>query len=349
MEKVVYNEHTMQLYEEYLIYNGKYDGKEDKRWQYIRRPEIPVFEKKLNKEFIHFSALQMLDLFLSFRIKGKVMTKPNVITAYKNRYRQFFDFCCMKGYLKMNVFNDEILSYNNLYAFLMDENSKCSEDEKKNSKLFYTPEEFNEICNKVKLLDNSFYYETIIRLYYEGVRNSEELLSITNADCDLENKTIRMKDRIITISDELKNCIKEMQDTTVWYAKRNRTYQLISYKDMLIKGITNRVNKIVEYESDDAYKYNLKINIASYKLKEIADLTGYTINQKIIYDSGVFNFILSKVGSEEAVFDLLIGKDDVNMKVIKLNQFAIEYGAKYAGSDIRFIFAPYADQLAREK
>lgn len=322
---------TGQLIEDFMATLLNFAGKEDKRWYFFRRPEISECERKLNKSLVEFDKDDIILLFKSFRLRGAPLTNPMTISHFRSKYSSFYKWARTKGLRTDNPFECKELSQKDMVDLLTVET---------NTTKLLTEDEYQDLISRVRgrAGESAFYYEAIIRAFYEGVNSVTELLKIKNYMFFPEDSIINQGYKRIYASRELNTCLRKMQLATELVGLGGNKKPLVTIDDSLFRITVKAKNPPNNLEGTPSRLVNAKSTISHGRFKEISEMAGQTITSTMLYDSGLIQFIKKNTASSAEFYDLMVGEDNPNEKINRLTRILLDYGSKYEAKSVRFRF-----------
>ncbi len=241
-----------------------------------------------------------------------MMGFDNIQTMNKTRAAasKLYKFCISKGYTDYNPFDSVKLESKNIIA-----------SAEKN--IYITSMELERGING---LNNKDIGECYIRLFYEGVKEVQDLYNLTLDQIDLKNRRINFSEYSIDMSMELYHSVKACLNTWVM-----DNFQLIQpYENSFVK--VNRYKNTTDF-------LNNFTNTAS------RFISGAGFKKVHLYGSGFINFLYKKCGSVEKMDELFYADDKVRGYMIALcdeiENYGKEYGLFLEGKYIRFRYRSY--------
>lgn len=241
-----------------------------------------------------------------------LMGFDNIQTINKTRasFNKLYKICIAKGYTDYNPFDSFKLETKSIYNSI-----------EKN--VYITPFELEEGINKLK---NKALGACIVRFFYEGIREVQDLYSLTMDQLDLEKRKIYFSEYTMDISEDLYKEIKIYQDTWV----------IDNFK--LTQPFENSFVKVNQYKGTTNYLNNFANTASRF-------ISGAGFKKIHLYGSGFINFLYKKCGSIENMDELFYADDKVRGLVSALcNQIEMygkEYGLILNGKYIRYRYKSY--------
>lgn len=273
-----------------------------------------VMQKKIiaeisKKDFFSMTDEDWLMLFLN-------MGFDNMQTIRKTRASviRLYEGCISKGYTDYNPFDSIKLDSKNIFAAAK-------------KQVYITQAELEQGINQLK---NKAIGECILRMFYEGVRDVEDLYYLTLDQVDLKKRTIDFEDYSIQMSEALYNAVRIYQDT--WSMDNFELY----------RPFENSFVKVNLYRNTTDFLSNFT-NTASRFVR------GAGFKKVHLYGSGFIHFLYKKCGSIEKMDELFYADDKMRGYIMELcneiEQYGKEYGLFLEGKYIRFRYKSYYESF----
>ena len=240
----------------------------------------------------------------------------NIQTINKTRasFNKLYKICISKGYTDYNPFDSMKLETKSIY--------KVTE-----KNVYITPFDLEEGINKLKNKDIG---ACIIRFFYEGIHEVQDLYSLTMDQLDLENRKIYFSEYSMDISEDLYQSIKTYLDTWV----------MDSFK--LTRPFENSFVKVNQYKSTTNFSGNFSNTVSRF-------ISGAGFKKIHLYGSGFINYLYKKCGSIEKMDELFYADDKVRGLISALcseiETYGKEYGLSLEGKYIRFRYRSYYESF----
>lgn len=297
-------------------------------------PEYKNYRQKIYKQEFWEKDLFLLDATeLKYFLVDEVLIRSRslkYLQDIRHALVKFYQWAEDKGIIATNVWSDEDSSYEILMEYMLS---------KMDISFFY----FDDIKKMEKSIKiNESLFKMLIRLHYEGIEKTVDILNFKLCDISVNDKIIKYKNNNIKISEELVNLIQDYTNCRLfqYYDRWGNLLErnLYQYEDYLIKSPDRNCDEM-------SYCQNMKKTI-TYYFKTISNLCNHEVKQKDLFASGFINFVKQKC-EEEGKNDLyLVNIFRIYSKVRfqnKITSFAKEYGmpGNLYSSQLRQKFFPY--------
>lgn len=296
---------TKEIIEEYCQ-----DQKKDVK-SIIDRREMYEYEKKLGKSIFDMNSEELFNMFSSFfQREISYRTYDQIVS----RYRQLFNWYIKNKRIIVNPLNNK-------------EITGLNASKKFNPKICLTKDGLENIINKlynVFSYNRAIYYESIIRLFYEGIYQAREIVLLSPNMVDHRRHVIYLPGREMKLSNRLYSILEEIQKINEIEGGRS-SFLLERWHGLYFKYII-RPSKKDEFQNRTEEEITLFIQKALVKAKKAIDAD--FINGKYLYWMGFYNFLLLKIGKVET--DKIILDDRYRLDI--LMGIANEYGIRHITS-----------------
>lgn len=261
---------------------------------------------KLDKDFIYNADLlndedQVLTNVLEDLLLSKLCGKSkrfHSLTIWISYLNNLYNWFIEKQLISFNPFNSDKLNEKTLY-------NKLS---MKADLRWYTPDDIENIIGKLHSYGvNADMYESIIRLFYEGIPEIKAMANLKWSDFDKNICVLYTDDFKIELSDKLSKAIKKYKkmDEYCCEGRYNFNIPMAILNDCFIKKIekSNRPTR-----STDEMRSTSTIRIV---FKNISLITGIKIDYKDLYYSGFINYVRENCNNDDRFIDLFFGLNNV--------------------------------------
>ena len=271
-------------------------------------------QKKIMREISKEDIFSMTDEEWLAQFIGSGFDNIQTINKTRVSLARLYNVCIAKGYTDYNPFDSIKLETKNIYAAA-----------EKN--VYITPVELERGINRLKNKDIG---ECILRLFYEGVREVQDLYNLTMDQVDLEMRQIHFADYSIDMSDDLYGSVLTYLDTWI----------MDNFK--LSRPFENSFVKVNQYKSTTDFLNNFSNTASRF-------VSGAGLKKVHLYGSGFINFLYKKCGSIERMDELFYADDKVRGLIMELcdeiERYGKEYGLFLEGKYIRFRYKSYYESF----
>ncbi len=316
---------TKEVFKRYFTEDE--DAKEYQR-HIIDRPELYAYEQKIGKELFDMNADELIGLISSFGQKRgkKINMPPSTCKNYVAELRKIFIFYCNNIFYMPNPMTDKKFRGNNLIRLLCGGEGGLTIDG-----VYKIIDNLHNDLDK----DNADYIELIIWLFYCGFHYAEEILSFKTADVDNIDKTVKLKDRVIQLSDRCYDLLIKFNKLETIQGWRRELY-VMSWRDSFFKFFVRPHTKNFVNEREMPY---MRDKINRY-LSEVSVKYGIQLNYHNLYLLGFYEYLVSNYGVRKTN-DMIINDSNAELSA-ELLKLAKEYGFKVkSAADVRGYLTPY--------
>ena len=197
---------TKQIVQEYIeqkFSNAKTDANRFR--SYYDRDEIYEYEKKTGKTIFRMSKNEIYDMIFTLdKRKGSITSRffldmSRFIQELFNYYTENYELITIPlTKTDVSLANIKFEYYNRNIPYVI-------------------KEDVEKIVSGLAEEDTakSRWTECVVRLFYEGISNTKEIVYLKNEDVDLDKKILRVENRKIHISDRTCELLKEMSTSSV--------------------------------------------------------------------------------------------------------------------------------------
>ena len=255
--------------------------------------------KKLDKELCELTFNELCFGFQIFRAKGTLIMRIGQVG-------QYLDWCVDKGYIEKNVLVGQPIAV--IADLVMSGNMK-----------YYSPGEFEKLCQEVRLLSRGIRLETYLRCIYEGIEDGDSDNLAALRLCDVADQQAKLKNGKSIIV-------------------RDGTYELMRQCSEKTRGKYPYPDSVFHGDSPDP-KGNSKFYSLARELK--SDLN---VNISDIRDSGLFERVKQAARRRGYNFhdDFLLN----NVVSSKGDNTAIAYGRILFGISVEMTWSQFRQKYA---
>lgn len=297
-------------------------------------PEYKNYRQRIYKKEFWNKDLFILDAseMKSFLVDEVLVRSKSLkyLQDIRQALSQFFQWSKDNGIIAYNVLEEEECSYEVFMEYMLS---------KMDITVFYE-DDIIKMEESIKI--NKPLFKMLIRLHYEGIERTVDILNIRLSDIDFVEKSIKYGDNKIKISDGLAKSIQEYLKITS-YEYYDRWGNLLERK---LYQFENHLIKSPDDNCDEgAYNQNMK-KIIKYYFNAISNMCKFNVSQKDLFASGFVNYVKMQCDEEGKNNLYLVNIFRICSKVRfqnKITNFAKEYGmpGNLYSSQLRQKFYPY--------
>ncbi|MBR4590010.1 MAG: hypothetical protein IKO36_05025 [Bacteroidaceae bacterium] len=323
---------TKELLDEY--FKTKPESTTAKTRGQIDRKELYAYEEKVGKQLIDMDCFEIADMLKSF--SNQVFTKKTYKMSYRTYdflltiLRDFFEWYIDNYKIIKNPCNDKRIRGRNAIKIFNDTSEA------------FTKESMEDLITNIRnstLEEYADYEEAIIRMFYEGFPEAIDIVNLKCIDINHEKKTAMVRRREIQLSDRLYELLVKIHNMDEYPAYRG-SYLLLSYRDSYFKFPTRESFKNEFQDRPPEYWAGHISRLFNRDIKVKNDIN---INARTLYLCGFYDYIVDRVGKEEANRLIYSIRNTEDTK--KLMGLAEEYGVTEQNvTTLKKILVPFVQE-----
>lgn len=293
---------TEQLMKEYFAEQER-QGKDVRRNQsQLDRPEVYAYEQKIGKQLVEFDADEILEMISTFQNKknkfayaeeGPKMS-ANSYKRYISGYKQIFLFYVKHHELVRSPYDDPKLKGINIHIHRAESRDRL------------TWEKVEGILNRLSTkyeYERACYFELIIRLFYDGFANAQEVINMKEADINTRRREVTVPGRIVRLSERTYQLLLENHKATQMDVHRTKM-DMMSWHGSYMKFFVHN-GRVSDFSAIDAISVARKITvpISSTIPKDF----GISLSFRRLYLLGFYDYLVRNT-SEERAKEMILAK-----------------------------------------
>lgn len=293
---------TEQLMKEYFAEQER-QGKDVRRNQsQLDRPEVYAYEQKIGKQLVEFDADEILEMISTFQNKknkfayaeeGPKMS-ANSYKRYISGYKQIFLFYVKHHELVRSPYDDPKLKGINIHIHRAESRDRL------------TWEKVEGILNRLSTkyeYERACYFELIIRLFYDGFANAQEIINMKEADINTRRREVTVPGRIVRLSERTYQLLQENHKATQMDVHRTKM-DMMSWHGSYMKFFVHN-GRVSDFSAIDAISVARKITvpISSTIPKDF----GISLSFRRLYLLGFYDYLVRNT-SEERAKEMILAK-----------------------------------------
>ena len=293
---------TKQLMEEYFAEQER-QGKDVRRNQsQLDRPEVYAYEQKIGKQLVEFDADEILDMISTFQNKknkfayaeeGPKMS-ANSYKRYISGYKQIFLFYVKHHELVRSPYDDPKLKGINVHMHRAESRDRLTWAKVEGI--------LNRLSTKYEY-ERACYFELIIRLFYDGFANAQEIINMKEADINTRRREVTVPGRIVRLSERTYQLLHENHKATQMDVHRTKM-DMMSWHGSYMKFFVHN-GRVSDFSAIDAISVARKITvpISSTIPKDF----GISLSFRRLYLLGFYDYLVRNT-SEERAKEMILAK-----------------------------------------
>lgn len=293
---------TKQLMEEYFAEQER-QGKDVRRNQsQLDRPEVYAYEQKIGKQLVEFDADEILEMISTFQNKknkfayaeeGPKMS-ANSYKRYISGYKQIFLFYVKHHELVRSPYDDPKLKGINVHMHRAESRDRLTWAKVEGI--------LNRLSTKYEY-ERACYFELIIRLFYDGFANAQEIINMKEADINTRRREVTVPGRIVRLSERTYQLLQENHKATQMDVHRTKM-DMMSWHGSYMKFFVHN-GRVSDFSAIDAISVARKITvpISSTIPKDF----GISLSFRRLYLLGFYDYLVRNT-SEERAKEMILAK-----------------------------------------
>ena len=293
---------TKQLMEEYFAEQER-QGKDVRRNQsQLDRPEVYAYEQKIDKQLVEFDADEILEMISTFQNKknkfayaeeGPKMS-ANSYKRYISGYKQIFLFYVKHHELVRSPYDDPKLKGINVHMHRAESRDRLTWAKVEGI--------LNRLSTKYEY-ERACYFELIIRLFYDGFANAQEIINMKEADINTRRREVTVPGRIVRLSERTYQLLLENHKSTQMDVYRTKM-DMMSWHGSYMKFFVHN-GRVSDFSAIDALSVARKITvpISSTIPKDF----GISLSFRRLYLLGFYDYMVRNT-SEERAKEMILAK-----------------------------------------
>ena len=293
---------TEQLMKEYFAEQER-QGKDVRRNQsQLDRPEVYAYEQKIGKQLVEFDADEILEMISTFQNKknkfayaeeGPKMS-ANSYKRYISGYKQIFLFYVKHHELVRSPYDDPKLKGINIHIHRAESRDRLTWAKVEGI--------LNRLSTKYEY-ERACYFELIIRLFYDGFANAQEIINMKEADINTRRREVTVPGRIVRLSERTYQLLQENHKATQMDVHRTKM-DMMSWHGSYMKFFVHN-GRVSDFSAIDAISVARKITvpISSTIPKDF----GISLSFRRLYLLGFYDYLVRNT-SEERAKEMILAK-----------------------------------------
>ncbi|MCD8190031.1 MAG: hypothetical protein LUD78_07395 [Clostridiales bacterium] len=306
---------TRELFDKYFATKNK--STVSKISKQVDKPELYAYEVKIGKKLIDMNANEIYEMLKTFpgRTKGSKISTSSFMQVC-SILRGVFDWYIKNIQLIYNPMNDDIFKgLGAMKNFIEDEEPPVTNE---------LVEEFIQRLNAECEEGRAVYCESVVQLFWHGIRDINEIISIREDMLDFENNQIVMSHKTLDVPSRCLEVLKANHEMEIVDAGKGY-YVAIPYCGSYFKFLT-REKYVPVFDSRKPNELSAQIFRAVRN--ENAKMGLPIFRMEDCYWLGVYNYLIKRWGEEHAKA-MVVDSYHVPKELELLQKTAKEYGADF--------------------
>lgn len=307
---------TKQLMDEYFA--GLDEERVRKTRGMIDRKELYAYEEAIGKELLDMNLDEIFEMFKSFyngnfRAGTQQALSYSTFLALVSAYRQIFDYYSDHYELIRNPMRDaKLKGYEKTIQESVGSKKIGQGDLEAAIKQLHDKNAGYE--------DRGDYYELIVRLFYDGFADGEEIATIKRDMVLPESNEIMTERGTIHVSDRTMELLEKFNSRYEISLRGRQICDLVGWRGGYFKFIIKKNTPVPLDDREPVYVSRMINDQLKRGLKE----TDYSyLNGTILYYFGFYNFLIDKCGKEKTDKMIMSRRDKQEASALK--KYALAY------------------------
>lgn len=284
----------------------------------VDRPEVYAYEVEVGKQLVDMNEEELFEMICTFNNtksleRNGLKVSIGTFKKYVSIFRAIFQFYIDNYEVIRNPFHSKKFKGIQAAALLEDNKDRFTYD-----KL----EEIIENLHSVYDPERADYYELVIRLFYEGFSEAQEIVNLKENQINFRKMEIRLPGRAIRLSNRCFGLLTSFHDMETIGGMRGNFY-MMSWHNGYFKFIV-RPNEADNFQEKDAVDLGRKIN--TILSARVSKLLGVDIGYRKLYLLGFYDALVRRYGEErtrEIIMSTRVSQDIGDLAAI-MNEYGID-------------------------
>ncbi len=283
----------------------------------VDRPEVYAYEKKIGKQLVDMNEDELFEMICSFNnkksaVRDGIKIGSGTFKKYISNFRLIFQYYIDNVDVIRNPFNSEKFKGIQADALLADNKDR------------FTSKQLEEIIEKLHVMydrDYADYYELIIRLFYDGFAEAQEIADLKEDQINFRKMEVRLPGRTIKLSSRCFDLLTAVHDMEIMEGMRG-SFFMMSWHGGYFKFIV-RPKESAAFQSKDLTYLGRKIStILSHRVSEKC---GVDIGYRKLYLLGFYDTLVKKYGEERTkeIITSVRVSEDINALATVMNEYGL--------------------------
>lgn len=301
---------TKELFDKF--FKGKDTETVRKTRAQVDRPEVYEYEIKVGKQLVDMNEEELFEMICSFNNKKSAVRSglkigSGTFKKYVSNFRLIFQFYIDHYEVIRNPFHSAKFKGIEADALLADNKDR------------FTYEQLEQIIDKLHVIydrAHADYYELIIRLFYDGFAEAQEIANLKENQINFRKKEVRLPGRTIKLSGRCFELLNAVHDMETMEGMQRGSFYMMSWHDGYFKFVV-RAKESVDFQGKDLTYLGRKINTTLFT--KVSKECGVDLGYRKLYLLGFYDTMVERYGEErtkEIITSVRVSKDVSDMAAI---------------------------------
>jgi len=278
---------TETLLNEFCESTGNRNHQHIKDW--VLCDALKDYEKKVGKQAVEMDRDELIGMIQAILEEAKGINNVQLTSRYKQiawLLRNAFDYYSEHYERVYNPMRNTSMTREALDIIVGPEKKVDRE---------YMESIINKLYSNLPT-DRAKYYELVMRLFYCGFANGEEIATFKERNINFKKRTIFVGDHFVQLSDECFSLLVELHGLKYMSGPRKKEYNFIPYNGSYFKFPTTAE----EAEFNDYNMSYVRNSIHQFLTKNVLNAVGETMKFTELYYLGFYDHLVDVFGREKA-------------------------------------------------
>lgn len=283
----------------------------------VDRPEVYAYEEKIGKQLVDMNEDELFEMICSFNnkksaVRDGIKVGSGTFKKYISNFRLIFQYYIDNVDVIRNPFNSEKFKGIQADALLADNKDR------------FTYKKLEEIIEKLHVMydrEHADYYELIIRLFYDGFAEAQEIADLKEEQINFRKMEVRLPGRTIKLSSRCFELLTAVHNMEIMEGLRGNFY-MMSWHGGYFKFVV-RPKESVAFQSKDLTYLGRKINTTL--ANKVSEKFGVDIGYRKLYLLGFYDTLVKKYGEERTreIITSVRVSEDINALASVMNEYGL--------------------------
>lgn len=306
---------TKKLFDEF--FKGKDPDTVRKTKAQVDRPEVYEYEAKIGKQLVDMNEEELFEMICSFNNKKSAMREGIKVGSasfkkYASNFRMIFQFYIDNYEVIKNPFHSDKFKGIQAQARLSDNKNR------------FTKEKLEEIIDKLYATyshEYANYYELILRLFYDGFADAQEIVGLKEDQINFRRKEARLAGRTVKLSDRCFDLLTIIHNMEIMEGTRGNFY-MMPWHDSYFKFVV-RPKESTDFQNKDITYAGRKIYYLIFH--RVAKEYEVDITARKLYLLGFYDALIERYGEEHTKKIIMSKRNQNDNKdlTIAMNEYGL--------------------------
>lgn len=304
-----------------VLFDKFFEGKDPETVRKTRaqvdRPEVYAYEAKIGRQLVDMNEDELFEMICSFHNKKSAVREglkvgSGTFKKYVSNFRLIFQFYIDNFEVIKNPFHSAKFKGIQADALLADNKNR------------FTYKQLEEIIGKLHRIydrEHADYYELIIRLFYEGFAEAQEIANLKEEQINFRKMEVRLPGRTIKLSNRCFELLTAVHNMHIMEGVRGNFY-MMTWHNGYFKFVV-RPAESDEFQNKDLTYLGRKINTILFT--KVSKEFRVDIGYRKLYLLGFYDTLVKKYGEERTreIITSVRVSEDINALATVMNEYGL--------------------------